>query len=124
MAIIEREGKLLISQRKPGDSLGGLWEFPGGKLDSGETMEGCLAREIREELGIAVAVGSRRMVIEHRTPQRTIRLHCFDCRLVEGEPHAIECVCWRWVLPDELEQFEFPPASRPLIQRLRAGFKG
>jgi len=119
VAVIRHEGRLLISQRMPEDSFGGFWEFPGGKMDSGETMEAALTREIREELGVTVEVGAKRMMISHRYPERVIRLHCFDCRLVQGEPRALECASWQWVLPDELERFSFPPASRPLIRDLR-----
>ena len=119
IAIILHEGRLLISQRMPEDSFGGFWEFPGGKMAAGETMELCLIREIREELGITVEVGSKRMEIAHRSPGRTIRLHCFDCRWMEGEPRAIECADWRWVLPSELDRFIFPPASRLLIRDLQ-----
>lgn len=120
VAVIERDGLYLVSQRRPGDSFGGLWEFPGGKCDPGETLEAGLVREIREELGIRIAVGSERMVLQHRTPGRIMDLHCFDCRWVEGEPQAIECAAWRWVRAEELERLEFPPASLPLIKRLQA----
>lgn len=119
VAVIRQEGRLLISQRAQGDSFGGFWEFPGGKLNGGETLEAALTREIREELGVAIEVGDKRMVISHRTPGRAIRLHCFDCRLVQGEPRALECASWQWVLPDELDRFSFPPASLPLIRDLR-----
>ncbi len=119
IAVILDAGRLLISQRLPGDSFGGFWEFPGGKMDQGETMELCLAREIREELGVVIEVGSKRMEISHRTPARTIRLHCFDCRLVEGAPRALECASWQWVFPAELGRFTFPPASKPLILKLQ-----
>jgi mutator protein MutT len=119
IAVILHEGRLLISQRMPGDSFGGFWEFPGGRMAAGETMELCLAREIREELGVVVEVGSKRMEISHRYPGRTIRLHCFDCRLLEGEPRALECASWQWVLPAELDRFSFPPASKALIRALQ-----
>ena len=120
VAVIQRDGRFLIAQRLPNDSFGGYWEFPGGKLVSGETLESGLAREILEELGVRVEVGSKRMVIEHNYPARTIRLHCFECRLVEGEPRAIECTEWRWVVAAELDRFQFPPASQPLIKNLQA----
>ena len=88
-------------------------------MDAGETMELCLAREIREELGVVIEVGSKRMEISHRYPGRTIRLHCFDCRLLEGEPRALESANWKWVFPAELDRFTFPPASKPLILKLQ-----
>ena len=118
VGIIARDGRILIARRKPGDSLGGLWEFPGGKRKEGETMEECLAREIREELGIGIQVGPKRIEIEHRYPQRMIRLHCFECRVLEGEPRAIDCAEWLWASPEDLTRYEFPPASRPLIEEL------
>ena len=119
IAVIRRERRFLIAQRMPEDSFGGFWEFPGGKLDAGETMEAALIREIREELGVTVQVGSKRMEISHRYPGRVIRLHCFDCRLMEGEPRALECSGWKWVEPEELDQFSFPPASAGLIRNLQ-----
>ena len=118
VAVIRRAGQFLIAQRLPNDSFGGFWEFPGGKLDPGETMENGLAREILEELGIRIEVGTRRMMIEHRYPGRVLHLHCYECRVVEGEPRAIECAAWRWVEPAEMDQFQFPPASRPLLDVL------
>lgn len=119
VAVIEREGRFLITQRKPSDSFGGLWEFPGGKLEPGESMELALAREIEEELGLRVEVAGLRMVIRHQYPARAVRLHCFDCRVVSGDPRAIDCADWRWVERSELDGFEFLPASRPLIEHLR-----
>lgn len=119
IAIIEREGQFLVSQRLPEDSFGGFWEFPGGKLNPGESLEMGLAREIMEELGVHVQVGTKRIEIRHQYPSRAIHLHCFDCRLVEGEPRAIECASWRWVRAEELEALVFPPASQPLIRLLR-----
>jgi len=119
VAVIEQEGRYLISQRLPEDSFGGFWEFPGGKSNPGETLEACLIREIQEELGLEIAVGSKLQVVEHRYPRRMIRLHCFSCRVVAGEPRAIECATWRWALPDELAKFKFPPASARIIAALQ-----
>ena len=124
IAIIQREGQFLVSQRLPEDSFGGFWEFPGGKLNPGESLEAGLAREIREELGVQVEVGTKRIEIRHPYPSRTIHLHCFDCRLVAGEPQAIECASWRWVRAEELEGLVFPPASQPLIRLLRTAKSG
>ena len=119
VGVIESSGKVLITQRKAEDSFGGLWEFPGGKLNPGESVEIALAREIEEELGIRVAVGEKRMVIRHQYPARAVRLHCFDCRVLEGEPRTIECAALKWVEPVDLTGFEFLPATRPLIEQLR-----
>ncbi len=119
VAVIHRDGKVLIARRRWEDSFGGYWEFPGGKVNEGEGMPAALEREIREELGVRVEVGQERLVLEHRYPGRTIRLHCFDCRLAGGQPRSIECAEWRWVLPAQLAQFHFPPASQALIASLR-----
>ncbi|MBI1953471.1 MAG: 8-oxo-dGTP diphosphatase MutT [Candidatus Omnitrophica bacterium] len=118
VAVIERDGQYLISQRLANDSFGGHWEFPGGKLLPGEQVEACLVREIQEELGLAITVRHKLMVIDHRYPQRALRLHCFLCGVVGGEPQTIECAAWRWVAPSELGRYRFPPASGPIIQRL------
>lgn len=120
VAVIEDNGRYLITQRLPDDSFGGAWEFPGGKLDPGETLEACVIREMKEELDITVVVGRKMKEIEHRYPTRTIRLHCFSCRIVQGEPRPIECATWRWILAEEFDQFPFPPASMPLIEQIQA----
>ncbi len=121
VAVIEQDGKVLITQRMAGDSFGGFWEFPGGKTRPGEPLEDCLAREILEELGVGITVGPKLQVVEHRYSERLLRFHCFTCRIVEGEPRTIECSAWRWVEPQELSQFEFPPASDPIIRNLQKG---
>lgn len=119
VAVIIEGPKILISQRVPEDSFGGYWEFPGGKVELGETMEQGLIREIQEELGVQIIITRKRMVITHPYPHRTIRLHCYDCQLTSGEPRAIECADWKWVFPQELAAFLFPPASAQLIQSLQ-----
>ena len=118
VAVIERAGQILIAQRKLEDSFGGRWEFPGGKLNPGETLEACLIREIQEELGLLIEVGQLIKVVEYSHPHRLIRLHCFSCRVLEGEPQALDCAGWRWVGTSELTQFQFPPASYPIIESL------
>ena len=120
VSVIEANGRYLITQRLPNDSFGGTWEFPGGKPNPGEPLTECLIREMKEELGILVSVGEKLQEIEHPYPTRTIRLHCFACRIVEGEPRAIECATWRWVTPEELRGYPFPPASHPLIVLLQS----
>ncbi len=119
IAIIGQEGQYLITQRLPADSFGGFWEFPGGKLNEGETFESCLIREIQEELGIKISVNSKLLVSEYAYPGRVIRLHCFLCTLLSGEPKTLECAQWRWVASHELGKFQFPPASGTIIQALQ-----
>ncbi len=83
-ALIFRGGKLLITQRHAGVHLGGLWEFPGGKREPGETFEQCLAREIREELGVEIVVGGLFEEITHRYPEKSVHLKFFKCTLPVG----------------------------------------
>ena len=117
-AVIERDGKLLITRRPEGSHLSGLWEFPGGKPQPGETFEQALRREIDEELGAEVSVGERLETIEWQYPDKRVRLVFFRCD-VRGEPRPLEGQEMAWVTPAELARYEFPPADAALIQRLR-----
>ena len=118
-ALVFQQGRLLISQRLPNDHLGGLWEFPGGKRELGESGEQCLRRELREELDIEVDVGPRVECVEHAYPDRTVRLEFFLCRLPSGVPRAVGCQAIAWVGPGDLSQYSFPPADQHLLDRLR-----
>ena len=119
--LILREGHYLIARRKVGTHLGGLWEFPGGKCEPGESLEDCLHRELREELGIAVTSPVHFRTIRHKYPGKTVELHFFRCAISQGEASALDCEEVRWVMPDEMTDYEFPPADRPLIEALRSG---
>lgn len=117
-AIIVREGKILIAQRKPGDHLGGYWEFPGGKRESGETVEACLIREAMEELGVHIS--PRRFLTEarHHYPEREILLYFWICDWRGGEPSKKDCADFRWVTPSEFKDFQFPPADADILRDL------
>jgi len=117
--LVFRSGKLLITQRHTAAHLGGLWEFPGGKRESGETFEECLARELREELGIEVEVGELLESLTHTYPEKTVALRFFRCRWKQNEPRAIECLDLKWVTAAELGNYEFPAADARLLERLR-----
>jgi 8-oxo-dGTP diphosphatase len=117
--LILRDGRYLIARRRPDVHLGGLWEFPGGKQESGESLEHCLRRELREELGIEITEPVRVGVIRHRYPEKTVELHFFLCSIRSGRELALGCEELRWVTADELAGFDFPPADRPMIERLR-----
>ncbi len=119
IAIIEKEGKYLIAQRKPQDTLGFYWEFPGGKCEEGETLEECVVREIKEELGITIQVREKGEVLVAETDNRRILLHSFHCSHREGIPQALECHDFRWVKAEELSDYSFPPANQKLIQQLQ-----
>jgi 8-oxo-dGTP diphosphatase len=117
-AVIEREGRILIARRPAALHLGGLWEFPGGKRQPGETPEAALVREIREELDAAVTVGELLDDVEWPYPEKTVRLLFFRCALA-GEPRAAEGQEIAWVAPADLDRYEFPPADEGLVTRLR-----
>ena len=117
--LIFREGQLLITQRPAGGHLPGLWEFPGGKCEPGETLPECLQRELQEELGIAVNVREELETLTHAYPEKTVELHFFRCQLVLGEPVGMEGQAIEWVKADELGEYEFPAADAQLLERLR-----
>jgi mutator protein MutT len=115
-----RDGKLLLTQRPHGGHLGGLWEFPGGKREAQETFEQCLHRELKEELGIEVEVGTLVEALIHDYPERTVHLCFFHCRWRRHEPRALSCPAFVWVSRDELAGYEFPAADARLIESLRS----
>ncbi len=119
-ALIFRQGKILITQRHPGAHLGGLWEFPGGKREPGETFEQCLFRELREELGIEVKVCGLFEEITHVYADNTIRLKFFLCELPSGQPQPLGCAAVKWVGKPELANYDFPAADARLLDKLRA----
>jgi len=116
--LLFRDRKLLIAQRQPDSHLGGLWEFPGGKREAGETFEQCLARELHEELGVPVKVGELYESITHTYSDRTVCLKFFLCHLPDGEPRAVGCAALKWISCGELKHFSFPPADAQLLTRL------
>ena len=112
-------GRYLITQRRRGSHLEGLWEFPGGKLEAGESHEAGLRRELREELSADFEVQGLVETVRWEYPDRTIVLHFYDCRVAAGTVEPREAQEMRWVAPAELADYEFPPADRTLIDRLR-----
>src|SRR6266404_8370935 len=109
--LIFREGKILITRRHADTHLGGLWEFPGGKREPDETFEECLARELREELGIEVVVGELVESLTHEYPQKTVHLRFFRCRWMKHEPRLLGCSAFKWVTPGDLKEYAFPAAD-------------
>lgn len=120
IALVWRQGCLLITRRPKDTHLGGLWEFPGGKCQLDETPEACAEREVLEEVAVACRATGRRAVIEFTYPERTVRLYPLDCEYVGGAPRPIQVSEWAWVRPIDLDQYEFPPANAGLIQELAA----
>ena len=117
-AIIERDARFLLTRRLRGTHLEGLWEFPGGKCEPGETHEACLARELREELGVSATIGAELLVTEHAYAERTVRLHFRHCT-IDGEPQALIGQQMQWVTRESLGAIEFPEADRELVEMLQ-----
>ena len=113
------DGRVLVAQRKPGGPHGGLWEFPGGKVEPGERPEDALARELREELACASQVGARFESVEQDYPDFHISLEVYEVELL-GEPVAIGVGAIDWVAPRQLVERRFPPADEPIVRRLVA----
>ena len=101
-----------------GSHLAGLWEFPGGKCEPGESFESCLVRELNEELAIEVTLGPLFEEITHDYPEKTLNLKFFLCRLTKGEPQAIGCAAFQWATRQSLVRRNFPPADKRLLARL------
>jgi 8-oxo-dGTP diphosphatase len=116
-AVIERDGAFLLTRRLEGTHLEGHWEFPGGKCEAGESLEQCLARELREELGVEAIIGEEVFTVRHAYPERVVQLHFFACA-IHGEPAAMLGQQMRWVRRDELTRLPFPEADAALIERL------
>ena len=114
-----QDGRILLAQRPASGLLGGLWEFPGGKQESDESLEECLKRELREELRIEVRVDERLPSVKHAYSHFAITLHGFACTHLSGEPQAIDCADWRWIRPEELTNFALPRADRKLLDAMR-----
>lgn len=119
-ALIFHGGKLLIAQRHVDAHLGGLWEFPGGKREAGETFEQCLAREIREELGVEIAVGELFEEVTHAYPEKSVHLKFFICRLISGEPQPLGCAAVKWIEKPQLADHKFPAADAQLLEKLKS----
>jgi mutator protein MutT len=117
--LIWQGGRLLITKRPTGSHLAGFWEFPGGKKEKEETLEECLEREIKEELGIEVKAERLLFTVNHEYEDRVISLYLFLCNHIKGQPEPLECQDILWVHPEELSRFHFPPPDRLIIHFLR-----
>jgi mutator protein MutT len=118
IALVWRGGLLLVSRRTADVHLGGSWEFPGGKLEPGESVEACAEREVLEEVGLVVRARARREPIVYDYPDRVVTLTPVDCSWVSGEPRALEVAEVRWVELSLLQELDFPPANAPLLREL------
>ncbi|GEM_PF-1734616 len=122
-AIIMKNNSVLLTRRKAADHLGGLWEFPGGKIHDGENLEACLRRELKEELGVEAKINSLFFSTVHDYPERTVGLHFYLCDIESGNPAPHEAEEMAWVRLADLEQYELPPADKELVAKLQGGVK-
>jgi 8-oxo-dGTP diphosphatase len=120
LALIWRDGHILAARRRDdAEHLPGLWEFPGGKCEDGETPRECAVREAREEVGVEIEISGERAAITHQYAERRVTLHPFDCRIISGEPQAFQRAALRWLRPDELRAEDFPAANTALIEEIQ-----
>ena len=117
--LICNDGKLLITRRPEGSHLAGFWEFPGGKQEPGETLEACLEREIREELGLKVKALKELIQVSHNYETKSITLHLFQCEWLNGAPTPIGCDQLLWVVPEGLANYKLPPPDYQLLPFIR-----
>ncbi|MGB3613442.1 MAG: A/G-specific adenine glycosylase [Elainellaceae cyanobacterium] len=115
--------QVLIDRRRSEGLLGGLWEFPGGKIEAGETVPECITREIREELDIDVAVGEHLITVDHAYSHFKVTLTVHHCQYLSGEPKPLESDEVRWVGPSELDQYPFPTANQRIIDAIWASLQ-
>jgi mutator protein MutT len=116
IAIVCRSGQVLICRRREEDRFGGFWEFPGGKIEAGETILQGLARELREELDIEAEPIATLASIEHDYPDIQVRLHPILCSHKSGEPRPLGCAQTIWIDAEALREYRFPPANADLIE--------
>jgi 8-oxo-dGTP diphosphatase len=117
-AVIERDGRVLVTRRLRGTHLEGFWEFPGGKCEPGESLEACLRRELREELAVDAIIGSELLSTTHAYPERKVELHFFSVS-VAGEPVAQIGQQMQWVRREDLATLKLPPADDELVALLQ-----
>lgn len=119
-AVVIRDGRVLLTRRAEGQHLAGLWEFPGGKLEEGESPEEALVRECREECGIEVDVEEILDVTHHRYPEKDVLLLFYRCELRAGEVRHLQVADHAWVPPSELPDYSLPPADARVVARVQA----
>jgi 8-oxo-dGTP diphosphatase len=125
VAIIRNnQEQVLIDKRRQDGLMGGLWEFPGGKVEAGETVEECIKREIFEELGIEVQVGSCLITLDYSYTHYPVTLIVHHCTIIKGVPQPLACEKIRWVSLDELDEYPFLEANDRIIATLRQNANG
>jgi mutator protein MutT len=121
VGIIWDGDRILIDRRQPTGLLGGMWEFPGGKIEPGESILECIAREIQEELALQVKVGAELITINHPYSKFTVTLIAHHCQYLGGEPQLLSCDEVQWVTVAELSNYQFPAANAEIVAALTAG---
>jgi len=116
--IVGADQRILITQRRADQALPLWWEFPGGKVEPGEAPVAALVRELREEIGVTVAVGRIWDVLFHAYPAFDLVMLVYPCRIVDGSPRAVEVADLAWVAAPDLARWDILPADRPLVERL------
>ena len=116
-AVVERGGRIMLCQRRAEAHNGLKWEFPGGKLEPGESPEAALARELREELDIVADVGRVRDAVYYRYPDRDVLVLFYACAIASGEPRTVDCNAVAWALPEELAGYDFAGADAAFVKR-------
>lgn len=124
IGVVWKKNKILIDQRKDEGLLGGLWEFPGGKIAKNEKPQACVKREIKEELAVNVKVNNLLIIVKHAYSHFKITLHVYECDYVSGRPKAVECAAWKWVSLDQLDDYTFPAANHKIIAELNKKHQG
>ena len=117
-ALIWKEDKFLICRRPPHKARGMLWEFVGGKVETGETKAQALIRECREELAVTISVGEMFMDVLHEYPDITVHLTVLNAIITEGVPQKLEHVDIKWITPDEISSYEFCPADEEILKKI------
>jgi len=121
IGIIFHQGKILIDKRKPEGLLGGLWEFPGGKPEAGESLKAALKREVKEELDINIKVGRHLTTVHHAYTHFTVELHAYRCRYLSGTPQCLACTDFKWISPQQLKRYAFPGANKKIFPAIPRG---
>ncbi len=115
-AVIEKNGKYLVTRRSREDE--NVWEFPGGTLEEGESLQDCLKREISEELGMDVEVGDEIKVVKTTRDERELQIHFYECRITAGKPLALGCREFSWLAPKDLMRLPFASADKEMAREL------
>jgi 8-oxo-dGTP diphosphatase len=117
-AVIARDGRYLVTQRRPTAVLPLLWEFPGGRVEATETDLEALRREVRHRVGVEIEPGAQISAAKHAYEHYTVELHLYDCRIIRGEPEAVNVHQFRWVESDDFDQLAFTPADEASMSKL------